>query len=260
MSHLLRDLAARPVIGHRGAAGHAPENTIPSFLLGIEQGADAIELDVRITADGVPVVLHDPTLDRTTNLRGPVSSLTLAQLRDADAGWRFSPDRGRTFPWRRQGVGVPTLAEVLVAVGSFPVLIEIKTPLASAAVLRVLQDASATDRCVVASAHIAALEPFRGPPFTIGASAAESTLLFRNALLGTKPAPVRYHALFLPYRRWGLIIPSPRFVRVARDLGCPMHVWTVNDVTLARRFWSAGVCGIVTDTPGSIRVARDAER
>jgi glycerophosphoryl diester phosphodiesterase len=257
MSHLLLDLSARPVIGHRGAAAHAPENTLPSFRLGIEQGAEAIEFDVRVTADGVPVVLHDPTLDRTTDMRGAVSALPLDRVREADAGWRYTPDRGRTFPWRGRGVRVPTLAEVLAELADIPVLIEIKTPDASAAVLRVLTEAGATTRCVVASAHLAALEPFRVPPFIVGASATESTQLYRATLLGRSSPPVRYHALFLPYRRWGLTIPTPRFVSAARRLGCPMHVWTVNDVSLAKQFWSAGVCGIVTDTPATIRAARD---
>jgi glycerophosphoryl diester phosphodiesterase len=258
MPHLLLDLSARPVIGHRGAAAHAPENTLPSFRLGIEQGAEAVEFDVRVTADGVPVVLHDPTLDRTTNLTGAVSALTLQRVREADAGWRYTPDRGRTFPWRGKGIQVPTLADVVAEIRDVPLLIEIKTPAASGAVMRVLNEAGATTRSVVASAHMAALEPFRAPPFIVGASAPESTHLFRSALLGRPSAPVRYHALFLPYRRWGLTIPTARFVGAARRLGCPMHVWTVNDAALARRFWSVGVCGIVTDSPAVIRTARDA--
>jgi glycerophosphoryl diester phosphodiesterase len=76
----LLDLDARPVIGHRGASGHAPENTLPSFALALAQGADALELDVHLTADGTPVVLHDATLDRTTDRRGPVAALALGAV------------------------------------------------------------------------------------------------------------------------------------------------------------------------------------
>ncbi|HET9465640.1 MAG TPA: glycerophosphodiester phosphodiesterase family protein, partial [Gemmatimonadales bacterium] len=109
----LLDLSARPVIAHRGASGHAPENTLPAFDLAVRQGADAIELDVRLTADGVPVVFHDATIDRTTGHRGPLSAISLAELQEVDAGARFTADRGHTFPFRAGGVRVPTLAEVL---------------------------------------------------------------------------------------------------------------------------------------------------
>ena len=90
----LLDLSARPVIAHRGASAYAPENTLAAFELAVTQGADALELDVRLSRDGAPVVLHDHTLDRTTNLAGPVRGRTLAELRQADAGFRFTPDRG----------------------------------------------------------------------------------------------------------------------------------------------------------------------
>ena len=101
----LLDLTARPVIAHRGAAGSAPENTVAAFQLAAQQGADAFELDVRLTADGVPVVLHDATLNRTTDLSGPLRDLTLAEIGGIDAGARFTPDRGRTFPFKRSNVG-----------------------------------------------------------------------------------------------------------------------------------------------------------
>src|SRR5215218_5885046 len=91
-SNPLLDLSARPVIAHRGASGSAPENTLAAFELAVRQGADAFELDVRLTADGVPVVLHDPTLDRTSDYRGPLAALRAADLRAIDAGARFSPD------------------------------------------------------------------------------------------------------------------------------------------------------------------------
>src|SRR5687767_10794848 len=95
----LTDLSIRPVIAHRGASGYAPENTLPAFELAIVQGADALELDVRLTADGVPVVIHDPTLERTIGRPARVGDLTADQLLEADAGARFSPDRGRSFPF-----------------------------------------------------------------------------------------------------------------------------------------------------------------
>ena len=96
----LLDPEARLVIAHRGSSSEAPENTLHAFEAAVRCGADAVELDVRLTADGAPVVIHDATLDRTTDRTGPVAALNLAGLRTVDAGWRFTPDLGRTHPYR----------------------------------------------------------------------------------------------------------------------------------------------------------------
>ena len=111
---------------HRGASGTHPENTLASFRRARDEGAEAFELDVHRTADGEIVVFHDPTLERTTDGRGQLAGLTLAELRNLDAGSRFSPDGGRTHPFRGQDVRVPTLGEVLEEFPGLPVIIEIK--------------------------------------------------------------------------------------------------------------------------------------
>ncbi|MGH7581196.1 MAG: glycerophosphodiester phosphodiesterase family protein, partial [Gemmatimonadales bacterium] len=166
----LLDLAAHPVIAHRGSSAEAPENTLPAFEAAVRRGADAVELDVRLTADGAPVVIHDATLDRTTDRSGPVSALTLAELRSVDAGAKFTPDGGRTYPHRGQGAQVPTLGEVLWTFPRMPVLVEIKEPQTQDAVRRVLLQEGAAERCVVASEHHEALHAFDEPPFVRGAS------------------------------------------------------------------------------------------
>ncbi|MDQ3880430.1 MAG: glycerophosphodiester phosphodiesterase, partial [Chloroflexota bacterium] len=101
------------VLAHRGAPYQAPENTMPSFEAAARSAVDAIELDVHLTADGHLVVIHDATLDRTTDASGPVAALTLRELRDADAGYRHTIDGGRSFPYRGRGLRVPTLDQVL---------------------------------------------------------------------------------------------------------------------------------------------------
>src|SRR5574340_1218890 len=100
------------VFGHRGAAALAPENTLPSFALALALGADALELDVHGTRDGVIVVIHDDTLERTTKGQGAVRDHTWSALSQLDAGYHFTHD-GRTFPFRGQGVRLPTLDAVL---------------------------------------------------------------------------------------------------------------------------------------------------
>src|SRR5438093_7783079 len=216
----LLDLSAHPIIAHRGASGWAPENTMAAFDLAVRQGADAFELDVRLTGDGVPVVLHDPTLDRTTDRAGPLAGLSLDDLRRADAGARFSSDGGRTFPYRNAGVTVPPLAEVLRAFPELPVLIEIKEVAAQEAVRQLLIEERAVERCVLASEQEPALELFREPPFTRGASGREISALYWATMLWRALPACGYRLLSVPDRSRGLTVPTRRFVAAAARMGC----------------------------------------
>jgi glycerophosphoryl diester phosphodiesterase len=253
----LLDLSRRPVIAHRGASGSAPENTLPAFELAVRQGTDAFELDVRLTRDGIPVVLHDATLDRTTDGRGLLEGLAWAELQRLDAGTRFTPDRGRSYPFRSGEVRVPSLVDVLRAFPDMPVLLEIKEVAAQEAVRQVLLEERAVERCVLASEHHAALEMFREPPFAVAASSVEIAALYRAVLFRRVPASVSYRALSVPVRHRGLPVPTRAFVAAARGLGCPVHVWTVNDAATARILWGRGVAGIVTNVPQFVREARE---
>lgn len=260
----LLDLAVRPVIAHRGASGSAPENTVEAFELAARQGADAFELDVRLTADEVPVVVHDPTLERTTGRREKVAGQTLAQLREADAGARFSPDGGRSLPFRGAGIVIPTLAEVLEAFPDMPVLVDIKESRAQAAVRQLILEKGAADRCVLASDDAAALAAFSGGEFARAASRQEIAALYWGTVL--RPIGRRrvdrqtpqggYRLLSVPARYMGLWVPTARFISAADRYRCPVHVWTINDPLVAQRLWQAGVAGIVTNLPGRIRAAR----
>lgn len=256
----LLDLDAHPVIGHRGASRYAPENTLPSFALAREQGADALECDVHVTADDVPIIMHDPLLDRTTNLRGPVAALTLERVREADAGARFSPDAGRTFPWRGRDVRIPTLAEALDAFPDLPFLIEIKAPNARHAVRRVLAEHHAEERCVVAAFNVRALEGLGEARIACGAAQADIVRLMAHAFVGRVPRHAPYRAIAAPERHGRIPVVTRRFVAAARRLGCPTHVWTVDDAATARRLWAMGVAGMVTNAPDVICAARDADR
>jgi glycerophosphoryl diester phosphodiesterase len=252
----LLDLAARPVIAHRGASGLAPENTLPAFELAIRQGADALELDVRLTRDGAAVVIHDATLERTTDRSGPVLAHTLAELRTADAAARFTLDRGRTFPFRGTGVRIPTLAEVLWAFPKVPVLVEVKEPEVQETVRRVLLQEDAAERCVPASEDGGALQAFREPPFAFGACGSDIAQLYWAVMFRRRLPQAGYRFLSVPHRHRGLPVPTSRFVAAARSLGSPVHVWTVNDAATARRLWARGVAGIVTNVPQMVRDAR----
>jgi glycerophosphoryl diester phosphodiesterase len=252
----LLDPLATPVIAHRGAAAEAPENTLAAFRLALEQGAEAFELDVHATADGVPVVIHDPSLERTTDLEGFVAACPMPRLREADAGARFTTDGGRTFPWRGRGVGIPTLAEVLDEFPALPVLIEVKDPRAQAAVARVLLETGAAGRCVVASSQSEALAAFEGPPFLRGASRRDIARLWLGSLAGLSLGTPGCRAYAVPERHRGLPVVTGGFLAAARRLSRPVHVWTVNDPGVAAGLWLRGVAGIITNTPAAVLAAR----
>ena len=133
-----------------------------------------------------------------------------------------------------------------------PVLLEIKEVTAQEAVRQVLLKEKAVERCVLAAEDHAALQLFRAPPFAVAASGSEIGVLYRAVLVRRVPASVPYRCLSVPVRHRGLPVPTRSFVSAARGLGCPVHVWTVNDAATARTLWSRGVAGIVTNQPDRI--------
>ncbi|HEU6452015.1 MAG TPA: glycerophosphodiester phosphodiesterase family protein [Gemmatimonadaceae bacterium] len=255
---IILDPDARPIIAHRGASGRAPENTMRAFELALEEGADALEMDVRVSADGVPVVIHDASLARTTGVNALVAALPVERILELDAGARFSPDAGRTFPFRNQGIRVPLLAEVLDAFPWVPLIVEIKTSAASEAVRRVLEEKGAVKRSVIMSFEPAALDIFRTAPWTTGATGSDTQRLIRRALLRREPEAVTYSAFSLPERYHGFPLPIDLIARTARRMAKPVHIWAIDSPERARRLWRKGVSGIVTNYPSELRAARDS--
>jgi glycerophosphoryl diester phosphodiesterase len=249
----LLDPRARVVIAHRGASGHAPENTMEAFRLALSSGADALELDTHLTADGVAVVIHDATLNRTTDLSGAIASLTYDEIRKADAGFRFTTDGGVTFPYRGSGVYVPTLEEVARNFESCALVLEIKTAAAQKEALRVLASVGARERTIVSSADLSAVTEFRAAGWTTGACASEAARLKFDP---RSRGQLAYRALFVPLRHRGLPIPTRGFVRAAARGGATVHVWTVNETRIGVRLWRRGCVGIITNFPGEMVSAR----
>lgn len=252
MSFLLTNPGARFVIGHRGNAAHAPENTMESFAQAVAAGAHALEFDVHVTRDGVAVVHHDATVDRTTSGTGRVAELTAAALAALDAGARFSPDGGRTFPYHGRGLRVPTLQDVLATWPALPMIVEIKAAGAAPTVRQLLERHGAAGRVLVASFDDRALGPFRGSPFALGATRREVAALLRAALTGRSIAPPPYQAISVPLRYRGLPLPLARFARLLHPHGRTVHVWTVDDPHQAAALWAAGVNGVISNDPGAM--------
>jgi len=246
------------IVGHRGAAGHAPENTIISFTRALELGADALELDVQPTADGDAVVIHDRTVDRTTESVGAVESMTMTQLKKLDAGYRFTPDQGQTFPFRDQGHRFTTLTETLEAFPGIRFVVEIKrdTPALCKAVLRAIRNARAQDRVLVGSFKDEALRYLREcePSLATGAGTKETKqFVIASHLHASGWVAKPYFALQVPprYGRWPVITEIT--MNHARKHGLHVQVWTIDEPDEMRRLVALGVHGITTNYPDRAR-------
>ena len=245
-------------MAHRGASEMAPENTMEAFRLGVEAGAGGLELDVHLTRDGRLVVIHDPTVDRTTGGSGAVAGMTLDELRALDAGHQFSPDDGATFPYRDRNVRVPTLTEVLRAFPAVVVNIDMKVdrPGIEASVLRVVREVGAERRALVVSSRHSAVRRFRkisGGSITTGASRWEIGVfyLFSRLHLERLLLPA-YDALQVPVRHRGIPLVTRRFIDAAHSRGVRVDAWTINGAEEMRQLLDLGVDVIMTDRPGTL--------
>lgn len=261
---------ARPrprVFGHRGAAGVAPENTLPSFALATALGATYLELDVHATSDGEIVVLHDPLLDRTTNGEGRVCEWRWADVAALDAGWHFTHD-GHTHPYRGQGVRVPRLAEVVAAHPGQALNIEIKQgdPSIVDATLEILRRGGALERTLLAAEHddiMTAIRAAVGDQVATGMSVGDVMAFMdrwlRDDWSGYTPPGA---ALQVPPSHGEVEVVTAASVAAAHRVGLEVHVWTINDAAEVERLLALGVDGVMSDLPGLVAaaVARRAGR
>ena len=252
---MLLELDRRPVIAHRGGAARAPENTLEAMRLGIADGADGLEFDVRLSADGEVVVIHDATVDRTTDGAGSVERMTLSELRSLDAGFRFNagpPDPARKIKYR-----IPTLDEVLRSFPGIPLIIEIKAPLAASETRRLIEKHGADGRCLVDSFSSTALTVFRGSRIARGAGRSGVAAMVAKSCTGARsPVPEYVSALCIPQTYYGVPLPVKRLAAIMRSAGRPTHIWTVNRPEEARAMWGLGASGIITDNVPLILAAR----
>jgi glycerophosphoryl diester phosphodiesterase len=242
-------------IAHRGGAEIAPENTIEGFREGLRVGAGVLELDVHTTADGHVVVIHDATVDRTTNSTGVVREMTLAEVKRLDAGYRFTRDSGATFPYRGAGIRIPTLEEVYDEFVDMPINVEIKgeRPGIEEALWRIIEVAGTEDRTLVVSESTATIRRFREASGGRVATASSSVELISFWLLShlglSLSFKLPFQALQGPETYHGLRIVTPGFVRAAHERGLRVDVWTIDSEPDMRRLLGYGVDGIMTDRP-----------
>lgn len=233
----------RPIVfAHRGASARAPENTFAAFALAVQDGAAAIELDARLTADGRVVVIHDATLDRTTNGSGRVLDKTAAELREMDAGSHFSA--------QFRGERIPLLEEVFEALGKLPLVnVQLKPEWNTGRDL-------VREVCGIVRRHglqsRVLLSSFHAPSLKAAARLLPDLPLGLLAVRGWAGAWARSfgftfgdYAALHPH----LADASPQQVQRVHRLARRVHVWTVNDPAEVARLAEWNVDGILTDDP-----------
>ena len=233
---------------------------MPAIDNGIALGADGVEIDVQLSADGIPVVIHDHALDRTTDRSGPVNGLTAAELAGVDAGFHFQVDGG--FPFRGQGIGIPTLDAVLSKHRDTRFIIEMKggEPDLARAVAASIRRADAVERTCVGSFYQQSIDTIRAehPEVVTSASQEEARWTLHRSWLrwpwiGARP----YAAFQVPERAGRLRVVTPSFIRQVHREGQVLQVWVVNERAAIHRLFDWGVDGIISDVPDIAVAARD---
>lgn len=242
------------VIAHQGGEQLRPSNTMAAFTHAVELGVDVLEMDIHSTRDGVLVVMHDDTVDRTTDGNGRIQDLTLTEIKQLDAGYYWTDDEGQTYPFRGQGITVPTLEEVFAAFPDMPMNIEIKQsdPSIVATFCALLDQYDMRDQVLIPSFHPETMVEFREKCPGVATSMTEPEIrrffVLNTLHLGRLFNPPG-EAFQVPEYSGDLHVVTGRFVAGARERNIDVHVWTVNDPADMARLIDLGVDGIITDRP-----------
>jgi glycerophosphoryl diester phosphodiesterase len=256
--HGLHPFLDRPgpvAIAHRGGAGEAPENTLEAFGRAVALGYCYLETDAHVSRDGVVLAFHDSRLDDKTDRTGAIAALSIAEVEAADAGYVFSADGGRSFPFRGRGVRIPRLEELLLRWPEARVNIDPKADACVEPLAALIDRLGAWGRVGIGAfsdrriRRVRALSRGRactsmGPRAVASARAA--------ALCGLMPR-AGADCVQVPLRRGRIPIVTAGFVRAAHRAGLPVHVWTVNTESSMHDLLDLGVDGIMTDRPRLLR-------
>jgi glycerophosphoryl diester phosphodiesterase len=263
MHPFLQGLRPTLHISHRGGAELAPENTLHAFRQAVERfRTDMLELDVHRTKDGVLVVSHDPTVGRCTDGAGAINQMTLAEIQKLDAGFRFTSDGGRTYPFRKKGIRIPTFREVLDAFPGLRMNVDVKEdePGIERDFAQVVKDAGAASRVCCGSEWDALSERLHTAlPEALHFYPREALVAFvMAARMGEQlPEEPRYTVLDMPPSFQGMRLVDPPFLETCARAGKWVNVWTIDDEAEMERLVQEGVGGIMTDRPDLLRKVLD---
>lgn len=242
------------VIAHQGGDGIWPGETMFAYQNAVDLGVDVLEMDIHITADGELILMHDETVDRTTDGSGDIESMTLEELKKLDAAYDWTPDEGQTFPYRGNDLTVATLEEVFKAFPGMRMTIEIKKTNASMAkpFCDLIREYNMQDKILAASFHDERLKEFRAECPEVATSSAKNEttafVLMTKVFLGGWYSPA-FNSLQVPEKSGGITVMTPGFVRAAHARNLAVEPWTINDEETMRKLIEWGVDGIITDRP-----------
>jgi glycerophosphoryl diester phosphodiesterase len=254
--HPFLDQPPPVAVAHRGGAGEAPENTLEAFGAAVALGYRHLETDAHVTRDGVVVAFHDPCLDDVTDRRGAIADLSIAEVEAADAGAVFSPDGGRSFPFRGRGVRIPRLEALLTRWPHARVNIDPKDDACVEPVVALIDRLEAWERvCLGAFSdrrlrRVRALS--RGRACT--SMGPRAVAVARAASLSGRMPRLGADCIQVPISSGRIPVVTAGFVRAAHRARLHVHVWTVNEPATMHGLLDLGVDGIMTDRP---RVLRD---
>jgi glycerophosphoryl diester phosphodiesterase len=269
LAALTQPMPARPffvddtirVFAHQGGDGLRPSNTMSAFQNAVDLGADVLEMDIHSTLDGVIVVIHDATVDRTTDGVGRVGNYRFEELQQLDAGYDWptlEEESARTDrPFRGQGITIPSLQEVFIAFPDMPMNIEIKqqSPSLATPLCIMLRTYEMTDQVLVASFHQQAINEFRQVCPEVPTAAVEGEIrtfyIFSTIGMTAVYQPIAY-AFQVPEYAGDLHVVTEDFVQNAQSLNIDVHPWTINDPEQIQRMIDLGVNGIITDYPDRV--------
>ncbi|MBE0410562.1 MAG: glycerophosphodiester phosphodiesterase [Anaerolineales bacterium] len=243
------------VMAHQGSENLWPSNTILAFENSVALGVDVIDTDMHITRDGALVLIHDTTVDRTTDGSGAVGDMTLAEIKQLDAGYSFTLDDGATYPYRDQGLTIPTLEELFEAFPEMRLGIEIKQadPVPTAEMFcATIREYGMQDLVLVSSFRQENMDAFREVCPQVATSATEGEvrlfyILFRLGLVDVLTP--RYHSLQVPEYSGNIHLLTQGFVNAAQRHGLAVQPWTINELEDMQRILALGVDAINTDNP-----------
>ena len=248
------------ILAHQGGLKEWPSCTMYAFERAREAGSDVLDLDMHMTSDGVLVLLHDTTVNRTTDGRGAVAEMTWEELQKLDAAYYFNPD-GKSFPLRGKGIGIPRFVDVLEAFPDWKFQIEVKqAPLELAPELaRVLEQYEAEDKVLLSCFDEEMMAELRRhcPKVASSATPAEIRIFVLASKLHLEGViSPDYSSLQIPLRASGWDLVTPRTVEAAHNRGLYVLPWTIDseaDVEVCRR---AGVDGFNTNLPTKMERVR----
>lgn len=239
------------VIAHAGSKLY-PTDTLFALQQYAEMGVDILEMDVNMTSDGYIVLIHDHTVDRTTDGTGKVSEMTLQEIKELDAGYYWSDDDGLSHPFRDEGITIPTLEEVLNAFPGYPMIIEIKQsdPPMEQELCSLLRSHDMQEKVMVPSFNDDVMKSFREVCPEVATAASESEVrefVIKNFLMLSGTISPKYYALQVPESRDGIPIVNSFLIWAANHRNVEVHIWTINDPDDMQRFTDMNVHGIMTD-------------